>query len=102
MMSKEQQSAAAKRILEKHPLTEEEKQRYEMATRTPEQYMPPKEKRVCGMCGAEFRDTVDKNGNVQVSMLEKFSDHQAEHNATAAEWTEAYNKIQALKQSVHT
>lgn len=102
MMGKEQQSAAAKRILEKSPLTEEEKQRYQMAIKKPEQYMPPKEKRVCGMCGAEFRDTLDAKGEVKVSMLEKFSDHQAEHNSTAAEWSEAYNKIQALKQSVHT
>lgn len=43
--------------------------------------------RECKICGAEF-DT-DENGTA----LQKFSDHQVEHQPTAAQWTKAYNRI---------
>lgn len=75
---------------------------YGMLVKVPDEYVPPREKRVCGMCGAEFRDSVDQKGEIKVTMLEKFSDHQAEHNSTAAQWGEAYKRIQALKESSHT
>ena len=97
-MSQEQQRAAAERILKKHPLTPEETARFKMLTKTPEEYDVPGKERVCGNCGAMFEDETDSKGNVKVTALEKFSDHQTEHNATGAQWTEAYNRIQASKQ----
>jgi len=101
-MSQVEQRAAAERILKKHPLTEEEAARYRMLTKTPEQYDVPNKQRVCGNCGARFEDTLDGKGNVQVSALEKFADHQTEHNATGAQWTEAYNRIREAKQNPAT
>lgn len=91
-MSKTEQKAASDRILKKHPLTAEERQRYEMESRSPDDYVgPTDEKRVCGQCGAEFRDRKDS------PMLEQFSEHQTEHNASPGQWAEAHSRIEAAK-----
>lgn len=99
-MTKEQQKAASDRIMAKlGPLVGEELETYNLLIKRPEDYVPPSDKRVCGRCGAEFRDTVDAKGNVVVSMLEKFSDHTAEHNPPPAQWSEANKRIEAQKQA---
>jgi hypothetical protein len=99
-MTKAEQKAASDRIMAKlGPLNEEERQTYEMLMKRPEDYQPPREKRVCGRCGAEFRDEVNQKGEVVVSALEKFSDHQAEHNPSPAQWAEAHRRISAAKQA---
>ena len=97
-MSKEQQREAARRIIEKEPLTEEEEQIREMLSKTPEQYRVPTNVRECGMCGAQFRDTVDGKGNVLLTALAKFTDHQAEHNPAPGPWAEAHKRIEAGKE----
>ena len=97
-MSKAEQKAASDRIVIKHPLTVEERQRYEMERRLPEEYVgPTEEKRVCGVCGAEFRDKKDRAGNVVESTLNQFADHQASHNPSPAQWAEAHKRIEAGK-----
>jgi hypothetical protein len=98
-MTQEQQKAAVERILAREPLTEEERELYEFRTKTVEEYEVPTDRRVCGLCGARFKDVVDGKGVVQVSMLEQFSDHQAEHNPTPAQWAEAHHRIQMAKES---
>ena len=93
-MTKEEQKAASDRIMAKlGPLTKEEREIYERSIRKPEEYKVPKEKRVCGYCGAKFDDLPGKPA------LEQFSDHQARHNPNPAEWTEAYNRIRKSKES---
>ena len=58
-MSREDQKAASDRIMAKlGPLTGVELETYEMLMKRPEDYLPPREKRVCGRCGAGFRDTL--------------------------------------------
>lgn len=54
--------------------------------------------RVCKQCGAEFRSIPAKNNEAEVPALQQFSDHITIHQPTGAQWTEAYNKIQAGKQ----
>ena len=49
--------------------------------------------RKCQICGAEFETSVEKG-----AALAQFSDHLTEHQPTAAQWTEAYEKIQAAKE----
>jgi|SRR5580765_8486642 len=92
-MSKAEQRAAAERILGKSPLTEEERQLAEMMKKRPGTYVPPTESglRMCGLCGAEFQ-----NDEEQTS-LQKFADHQAEHNPSPAQWATAHKRIQAGK-----
>jgi hypothetical protein len=98
-MTKEEQRAAAARILAKEPLTPEEAKLAELYKRVPGSYVPPdkEETRTCGICGAKFRDTEEK-GKVTVTALEKFTDHIAEHNPTPDKWTEAHKRIQAGKE----
>ena len=67
--------------------------------RRPEDYPRPGDKRECGVCGATFRNTENAKGEVLVSALEKFSDHQAIHNPSPAQWAEAHKRIQAGKES---
>lgn len=98
-MTKEEQKAAAKRIMEKYPMTEEEREIYERLIKKPKDYQPPLDGvRVCGTCGAEFQDIKNGKGEVIETGLQQFSDHQASHNASPAQWTEAYNRIQAGKE----
>jgi hypothetical protein len=100
-MTKEEQAIAASRILAKCPLTAEEKQLAEVLKRTPEMYIVPTKDglRTCGICGAEFQDVGEgKHGEVAVTALQQFCDHQAEHNPSPSQWTEAYNKIRKSKQ----
>jgi hypothetical protein len=98
-MSKEEQKAAAARIVAKSPMTEGERKTYELLTKRPEDYRAPGETRVCGVCGQEFRDEVDQKGNVIVPALEKFSDHQAFHNPSPEQWATAHERIQAGKEA---
>jgi hypothetical protein len=42
----------------------------------------------------EVPDTMNSKGEVLVSMLEKFSIHQASHNPSPAQWSEAHKRIQ--------
>jgi hypothetical protein len=99
-MTKEEQKAAAKRIMEKMgPMDEQESETYEMLTKNPKQYVPPDVKtgkRVCGVCGAEFQD--QKLEGREVSALEQFSDHSTVHNPSPAQWKMAHEKIQAGKE----
>ena len=55
--------------------------------------------RVCQQCGAEFETILETKGNPGVPALAQFSDHLTEHQPIVAEWTEAYNKIRAGKES---
>lgn len=99
-MTREQQKAASDRIMAKlGPMMEEEQATYRRLSMTPEEYPAPGEKRVCGVCRAEFRDRVDGKGNVEVTALQQFSDHTAMHNPSPAEWAEAYKRIQVGKES---
>lgn len=93
-MTVEQQKEAARRILEKEPLTAEEQQTFELLVKRPGDYRVPGEKRVCGVCGARFGDKVDAKGVVEVSALQKFSDHMAEHNPSPARWATAHQRIE--------
>jgi len=99
-MTKEQQAEAAKRIMAKMgPLDEMEQEIYEGLVKRPEDYIPPdpgQGERVCGICGAKFRDIVSGE-RVVATCLEQFSDHQAEHNPSPAQWAEAYHRIQASR-----
>ena len=99
-MSKEQQREAARRIIEKEPLTEEEEQIREMLSKTPEQYRVPTNVRECGNCGAEFQDETDAKGVVVKSALEQFSDHQSSHNPSPGQWAEAHKRIEAGKEKL--
>ena len=101
-MTQEQQREAARRILEREPLTPEEMARYKMLVKTPDEYEFPKEKRTCGWCGATFRDTVDGKGSIQKTALEKFSDHQLLHNPTPDKWAEAYRRIEKSREANRT
>jgi hypothetical protein len=98
-MTKEEQKAAARRIMEKYPMTEEERVIYEQLIKKPEDYRAPTPEglRVCGICGAEFQDVRDAKGVVVTPALGQFADHQASHNPSPAAWTEAYNRIQSSK-----
>lgn len=92
-MTKEEQRRAAERILAKHPLTAEERAVAEMLKRNPEEYRPPRvESRVCALCGARFE------GDKELTAMQKFADHQAEHNPSPAQWAEAHKRIQAGKE----
>lgn len=99
-MTKEEQREAARRIMAKHPMTEEERVIYERLMKKPEDYRGPTKGalRVCGTCGAEFEDVVDGKGNVVTPALEQFSDHQSSHNPSPAQWATAYERIQAGKE----
>ena len=85
-MSKEEQEAASDRIMAKlGSLNKEEKEIYDRSVRRIEDYAAPKDgSRRCNTCGAEFQDLPGKPA------LEQFSDHQAKHNPSPAEWTEAH------------
>jgi hypothetical protein len=97
-MTKEEQRAAARRILEKEPLTEEEQRTYELLKKSPEDYRVPGSVRTCGVCGEKFEDVVDAKGNVTNPSLAQFSDHQAFHNPSPAQWAEAHKRIEAGKE----
>jgi hypothetical protein len=97
-MTKEQQKEASDRIMGKFPLTEEERRTYEYLTMEPP-YPQSGDKRVCGKCGASFRDDLNQKGEIVVPSLAKFTDHQAEHNPSPAQWAEAHNRIQLAKRS---
>ena len=106
-MSREEQRAAAERILAKEPLTEEEREWAEFYKRAPGSYVVPTSEgiRTCGVCGAQFKDKPLKNGNPGEieSALQQFSDHWAqEHQSTGGQWTEAYQKIQEGKSRLST
>jgi hypothetical protein len=98
-MNKADQKAASDRIMAKEPLTAGERQTFNLLAKKPGEYDCPGDKRVCGVCGAEFRDRVDGKGVVVKSALEKFSDHQAEHNPSPGQWAEAHRLIQLGKES---
>jgi hypothetical protein len=93
-MSREDQKGPSGRIIAKHPLTEEERRIYERNKRSPDDYVQPADTRICAECGARFTDTMNSKGEVLVSMLEKFSIHQASHNPSPAQWSEAHKRIQ--------
>ena len=97
-MSKAEQKAASDRIMAKEPLTSEERETFEMLTRRPQDYRVPGESRVCGQCGAEFEDVPEVRGQVAVSALQQFTDHQASHNPSPAQWAEAHKRIEAGKE----
>lgn len=100
-LSKEEQKAASDRIMAKEPLTAEERQLYEILTRTPEQYLPPDPEtgeRVCGICGEVFNRIPGTKESPEIPALEQFSDHQAEHSPSAGQWVEAHRRIQAGKE----
>jgi hypothetical protein len=66
-----------------------------------EDYMPPEPgngRRVCGVCGEIFESTLSPRGEVMVAALEKFSDHQTEHNPSPGQWAEAHSRIQQGKE----
>ena len=99
-MTKEQQREAAERILAANPLTEEERKTFELMSKTPDQYIPPDEQtgqRTCGICGATFSAIPASKENPEVSSLERFADHLAEHNPSAVQWTEAHRSIQSSR-----
>ena len=102
-MTKEEQSAAARRIMEKMgPMDELEREIYEGLVRSPDDYVPPDPVsgwRVCGVCQATFTDQPATRDRIAVSALEQFSDHQAEHNPTPGQWAEAYHRLQQSKPS---
>jgi len=94
-MTKEEQKAASDRIMKKlGPFTPEEQAIYDRSIKKPGNYDPPiAGTRTCGYCGATFRDLPGKPS------LEQFSDHQATHNPSPAQWTEAHERIQKSKES---
>ena len=95
-MSKEEQKAASDRIMAKiGPLEGVELETYNLLVKKPGDYRVPGESRECGVCGARFEDTLSPKGDVLVPALEKFSDHQAEHNPTPGQWAEAHSRILA-------
>src|SRR5271156_2911520 len=100
-MSKAEQKAASDRIMGKlGPLTGKEVESYELLTKDPENYVPPNGEtgeRKCGRCGAVFQDQPETKSRVAVSALGQFSDHQAEHNPSPAQWATAHRKIQDSK-----
>jgi hypothetical protein len=98
-MSKEQQKAASDRIMAKFPLDEQERQTYEMLAKRPEDYRVPGEKRECGVCGAVFQEIPATKESRAVSALEQFLDHQAEHNPSPAQWSEAHSQIEQGKEA---
>ena len=57
------------------------------------------EHRVCGVCGMEFWEIPAARGNSAVPVLEQFSDHQATHNPSPAQWVEAHRRIVAGRES---
>ena len=61
--------------------------------------MAPGERRVCGVCGAEFRDVAAGRSGPARTALEQFSDHHAEHNPSPVQWAEAHSRIQAGKEA---
>ena len=94
-MSKEEQRAAAERILAKEPMTDEEMRVYEQLVKRPEDYRPPDPQtgeRVCGLCGEVFETT--NEGGMEVTALQKFSDHQTEHQPSPGQWAEAHRRTQ--------
>lgn len=99
-MSREQQKAAAQRILEKEPLTEQERVTYEILRKNPEDYRLPGESgsRVCPVCGAEFETIAGSKERPEVPALEQFSGHMGAHNPSPAEWAEAHKRIGAGKE----
>lgn len=97
-MTKAEQSAAARRIMGKSPMTAEEKVTFDLLSKKPEDYRVPGEGRECGICGEKFQDKVDSKGNLLESALAQFSDHQAFHNPTADKWATAHDRIQAGKE----
>lgn len=99
-MSREDQRAAAERILAKEPLTEQERQVAEMLSKRPGEYRLPGEDRECGICKEVFRDKVDGKGNVLETAMQQFSDHQSFHNPTADRWAVAHERIQSGKEKV--
>lgn len=101
-MTKEEQKAAAGRIMAKlGPLDAQEQQVYDMLVRTPEEYLPPNREtgeRVCGVCGEMFEDRKDRTGNILVASLEQFSDHTTSHNPSPVQWGEAHRMIRDGKE----
>lgn len=98
-MSKEEQAAAARRILAKDPLTPEEGMWAEFYKLAPGAYTPPTKAgvRTCGVCRAEFED-IKPGTREEVTALQQFCDHWAEkHQAKAGQWTEVYHKLQEIK-----
>jgi hypothetical protein len=84
-MTREEQRAAAERILAKFPMTEEEKRRQRFLETDPEAY--PKDKRVCPVCPKEFgKDDINE-----------YSEHVARHSPTMGQWKEAHEKIESGK-----
>ena len=93
-MSREEQSAAARRIMEKEPMTAEERVVYEQLVKSPEEYLPPdpeKGIRTCGVCGMEFREQPG------LSALQQHSDHMTGQNPPVGTWGEAYHRIRSAK-----
>jgi hypothetical protein len=93
-LTKEEQREAAERIMAKEPLTDEERQTYDLLMKRPEDYVPPAEgMRRCGVCGAMFQDGA-------VTALEQFSDHSTTHNPSPAQWVTAHQRIQVGREKV--
>jgi hypothetical protein len=55
--------------------------------------------RQCKECGAEFETIPGTKESPEIPALQQFSDHLTEHQPTVAQWTEAYSRIQAAKES---
>lgn len=97
-MSKEDQKAASDRIMEKFPLTEEERGTYEYLMLKPP-YGSSGDTRVCRVCGAVFQEIPATKEMGVVPALEQFSDHSTIHQTPAPQWTEAYNRMQEAKEA---
>lgn len=52
-------------------------------------------RRECVKCGEVFLPDKGEGG---LTTMQKHADHSRVHNHTPAEWTEAYNRIQAAKE----
>lgn len=90
----------AERIMAKlGPMDAQEQQTYDLLVRRPEEYVGPDRetgRRVCGVCGARFSEEVDQKGGVVKYAMEKFVDHQAEHNPRPELWAEANRRNRLL------
>lgn len=96
-MTKEEQRAAADRIMAQYPMTEEEKATYARLCTMPEDYPEAgRDLRVCQECGEVF-ETKQRQGQEELSAMQQFSDHSTVHNYSPAQWAEAHRRIVAAK-----
>ena len=101
-MSKEEQGAAAQRIMTKlGAMDAQEQQTYDLLTRRPGDYIPPDPQsgeRVCGICGEVFQGQPATRESPQITPLEQYADHMGSHNPTPGQWAEAHRRIQQARE----